>query len=551
MGRNTTVSTERAAPRAVKVFEGGLPTPIKASVLDNLLGNYVDKKFIIQGLQRGFDLGYEGPVASQACNNNKSANANLKETTAKVASEVEAGRIAGPFDAPPLLNLKCSPLALREKSTPGKFRLLHNLSYPHDSSSVNANIPRAVAKTEYATLDEAVFILNSLDNPFLAKADIAEAFRLLPLAPDNYSLTGFKLCGQYFYDMCMPMGASSACQTFERFSDGIVYILKEKYKVKNIVKVLDDFLFIGDSHRECALALNSFMDLCGLAGIPVASHKTEGPSKALTFLGIFIDVAAGTLSIPKEKITEYSGDIDEMLANPQATLRDLKRVAGKLSFVSRIIPAGRCFIRRIYDAMSGLKAPYQKCMLSEATREDLRLWFTFFDSYNAMELYAPRSAIAFHTHNVFADASDAGYGATIGGHYLYGTFPDSWNSYDIQVRELFPIYLILVIFANELKGKHVTLRSDNSSVVSAINLQTSKNKNLMHLLRKLVLVLLKKNIICRAVHIQGVKNDITDALSRLQIGKATRGLVKLGYRPELIRVPSSLRPHNWQLPQTA
>ena len=196
----------------------------------------------------------------------------------------------------------------------------------------------------------------------------------------------------------------------------------------------------------------------------------------------------------------------------------------------------------------GLKAPYELRKLTEPAREDLRLWLSFLVSYNAKEFYAPRNHIAFHSHNVFADASNAGYGASLGGHFLYGAFPESWKSYDIQVRELFPIYLIVVLFANEFRDKHLTLRSDNSSVVSAINTMTSRNVTLMHLLRKLVLTMLNYNIVCRAVHIQGSKNDITDALSRLQVHKALTGLKALGYKPRLIEVPSSLRPQNWRLP---
>ena len=222
----------------------------------------------------------------------------------KVMSEVARGRIAGPFSNPPLQFFKCSPLSLREKSTPGKYRLLHDYSFPYDESSVNANIPEVASKVKYAELDDALDLLIQYPQPYLAKADIAEAYRLLPLRPENYNLTGFKLDNKYFYDRALPMGASSSCQTFERFSSGLKYILQNHYKVRHITKVLDDFLFIGQSIEECTEGLNSFLGMCESVGIPVANDKTEGPVRSIVFLGIHIDTVNWSLSIPQGKIDD-------------------------------------------------------------------------------------------------------------------------------------------------------------------------------------------------------------------------------------------------------
>ena len=64
--------------------------------------------------------------------NSQSVRDNPVAALRKVQREVELGRIAGPFDVPPLAAFKSTPLALREKSTPGEFRLLHTLSYPYN-----------------------------------------------------------------------------------------------------------------------------------------------------------------------------------------------------------------------------------------------------------------------------------------------------------------------------------------------------------------------------------------------------------------------------------
>ena len=144
-----------------------------------------------------------------------------------------------------------APRTEKKKSTPGQFRLLHNLSHPHDDTAVNANIPRELAKTKYDTIQDAIEIIRSYNAPYLAKTDIADAFRLLPLNPTSYNLTGFKLFDNYYFDQCLPRGASSSCLTFQLFSDAIVHILKTKLKIKHCCKVLDDFLFIAESEELC------------------------------------------------------------------------------------------------------------------------------------------------------------------------------------------------------------------------------------------------------------------------------------------------------------
>ena len=194
-----------------------LPTPIDLKSFFPLIDKFVDAKFLINGFSFGFDLAFAGNDISQSCNNNLTVNKNPNVALSHIQSEITKGRIAGPFKFPPFDKFRCSPLALREKSTPGQFRLLHNLSYPHNGTSVNENIPKDFSHTSYATIDDALEIISSLHSPYLAKADIAEAFRLLPLHPNCYNLTGFRLNDLYYYDRCLPMGASSSCAIFEIF----------------------------------------------------------------------------------------------------------------------------------------------------------------------------------------------------------------------------------------------------------------------------------------------------------------------------------------------
>jgi len=52
----------------------------------------------------------------------------------KVAKELEAHRLAGPFDSPPFPVFRVSPLGINPKKTLGDFHMIHHLSFPRGES---------------------------------------------------------------------------------------------------------------------------------------------------------------------------------------------------------------------------------------------------------------------------------------------------------------------------------------------------------------------------------------------------------------------------------
>ena len=48
----------------------------------------------------------------------------------------------------------------------------------------------------------------------MGKVDIEAAFRIMPIAPKDSPLLGFKWRGLYYMDAVLPMGCSSACAIF-------------------------------------------------------------------------------------------------------------------------------------------------------------------------------------------------------------------------------------------------------------------------------------------------------------------------------------------------
>lgn len=64
----------------------------------------------------------------------------------------------------------------------------------------------------------------------MAKPDIEDAFRKIPIFPLDYHLLGFSWQGQFYFDKCLPMGASSSCQILGIFSVALIqWIMQSKY----------------------------------------------------------------------------------------------------------------------------------------------------------------------------------------------------------------------------------------------------------------------------------------------------------------------------------
>jgi hypothetical protein len=93
------------------------------------------------------------------------------------------------------------------------------------------------------------------------------------------------------------------------------------------------------------------------------------------------------------------------------------------------------------------------------------------------------------------------------------------KDFGIAWKELFPIVVAMETWGLYLANKSILFYSDNLSVVHIINKISSKEASIMRLVRRLVLVCLRYNILFKAEHITGITNTLPDLLSRLQVAK--------------------------------
>ena len=115
---------------------------------------------------------------------------------------------------------------------------------------------------------------------------------------------------------------------------------------RSIVVYLDDFLIIGTTYAECLEIFNCLVELLQELGFQISWHKVVPPTQALIFLGILINSVTQTMELPQDKLVALQDLVQAFLHRHRASKRQLQSLAGKLSWVCRVVYGGRTFLSR-------------------------------------------------------------------------------------------------------------------------------------------------------------------------------------------------------------
>ena len=192
------------------------------------------------------------------------------------------------------------------------------------------------------------------------------------------------------------------------------------------------------------------------------ADKLDGPATRISLLGILLDLGAQILPLPQDKLEDILHGIHSWLGRRSATKRELLSLISSLSVTSKVVPAGRPFLRRLIDLSTTVNRLLQHTRLSSKARVDLAWWARFLASWN--------------------DASGShGFGAYSDGSWCRG----SWlPHHSIQWQELFAILAAADTWHHRLASRRVIFHCDNPAVVQAWSGQSSRYPALMVLRRR-------------------------------------------------------------------
>ena len=268
---------------------GRVRTPLQWRQWDQALARHPDQRFrvyIVEGIKKGFRIGFDGgrgAIVAVVPQNMPSVNENPEVVDTYLAEECCQGRVGGPLDPAMLSGVHVSRFGVIPKSTPGKWRLIVDLSFPR-GHSVNDGVREATSTLSYVGVwDAAREIVRLGRGTQLAKVDIKSAYRNVPVHPDDRWLLGMGWRGALFIDSALPFGLRSAPKIFTAIADAAEWIARTR-GVRQSLHYLDDFLIFGrPGSDECRQARDTLLQVFEELGIPVAQEKLEGPECKLTF----------------------------------------------------------------------------------------------------------------------------------------------------------------------------------------------------------------------------------------------------------------------------
>lgn len=510
-------------------------TPVNSDVLELYLVMHPDRVFVnylIHGLRNGFHTKVSKvDLPTKECKNLLSARQQPNVVDSIIESEVRKGFLQGPYTNSPFSFYRVSPIGIAEGRYSGKQRLIVDLSAPHNDpehDSINSLIDKNECSMSYVRIDDAIkYIVLYGKGTQMCKFDISDAFKLIPISPEEWHLFCIKWRGFLYYYSRLSFGCSSSCKIFDTLSQAVCWIAEQIHNIHKILHLLDDFLTLDlpDCHAEHTM--ESMLLLFSRLNIPLAEHKIVGPTTVLEFLGIILDSNLMQARLPQNKLDRIIAFICSILRKKSCTKRELLQLLGHFNFASRVILPGRSFVSYLISLSTTVSELHHYVHLTKECKEDLWMWQRFLSQWNGLSLFHELQLTNSADIELYTDAaSTVGHGGYFQGYWFCETWPldlpIGQDENSMAFRELYPIVVSAILWGAQWTTKRILFHCDNQATVAIINKGRSRSTVLMRLMRRLTWCSAKHNFVVYAQFVPSAMNLISDALSRQQLSKFRR-----------------------------
>lgn len=452
-----------------------------------------------------------------------------------ISKNLKNRTLIGPYSNNPFsTDSSIVPTGAVPKKDPGTFRIIHDLSMP-EGDCLNMSVARhtflgSCFVLTLASVDDVAYEVLRLHNlglrPVIWGRDLKSAFRQIHECPSSWHLQCFKgEDGLLYVDLTALMGSVTSEMKLMRL--GCVPAHAHNKEGHFVVLYVDDYTGVDpeDIAHESVKSFDAKLDRIGMVR---NKEKDEAPSFVKNLLGIEFDCNKLTMRLSPTKLQETLTLLSFWdSSKSEASLKNIRSLAGKLLHVSKVVPQSRPFLSRILNHLCGPSRRSSNTLISldAEFQKDIRWWKTYLPFCNGIRLirhlnYGPVDG------DYSTDASPLGAGAFFPSHQLYFSvaFPD-WLLTLTQAKdggasmnslEIYVVMLCLRKWGPLLAGGCYSISSDNMSTVQSVNTGRSHAPFRQECLREIALTCCRYDIHLRTVHIPGCLNRFPDLLSRTQ-----------------------------------
>ena len=429
------------------------------------------------------------------------------------------------YEYPPGVVPPCVNAAFCVPKDASSFRLVINPRH------VNiASVPR---KCRYETLK----MLQRLDltSVFAIKVDLKDAYYQIPLQESHRQYFAFGFAGRYYHLNCLAFGWCNSPWYFTKIVKAMVTYVRSQRAAHpplrapippgcmytpcrgvgaKVLPYLDDFLFIFRD-EESALAGSSWVRnlLYWLGFTPHEKKCVWTQTRRLEHLGLVVDLEQGVFEVPAKKMARLVNMAKGLLITSASNRRLVSKQAlasfcGFAQSVKLAVSCAQLFLRKLYDACGGIHGWHGNVRLGRQALADLAWWANI-----PARLCRAPIQLKPGTPELYVDASKQGWGAVMAGQEARGCFTCVEQAMMIAQLEMRAVRYALLSFPEELRGRCVLLREDNSCTEAIIKNACSKSPVLLAEFRLLWELADEMNVTFKVVRVASADN-LADVASR-------------------------------------
>lgn len=253
-------------------------------------------------------------------------------------------------------------------------------------------MPKPPFSLFYASVDHAISIIKVAGRgAWLAKADITDAFKVLPVHPSDWHLLGAMWDGFLYFAVRLTFGCRSTV-----LSEVLCWILLNVSRLPAVLHPLD-FLLVDPHSPSPGSSLAKLRQLF----LFLTKRQSAQPRRSNSW-GLH-SIQSRWSPLPADKFPLIHKVSRAFASESAVSKRQLLSLLGHLNFAMRIIPQGRSFISRLLDLANSVPSLLDSVILDDGCCSDLAFWSKLLSDWNGISFLYDDVILSANSLQFFTD----------------------------------------------------------------------------------------------------------------------------------------------------